>query len=64
MAKEFAAQGATVLLSDRTLDAIEQLAEEIRTDGGLAHAGSWPDLVNAELCSFNLRICFIYNHRR
>lgn len=38
VAKEFAAQGATVFLSGRTLGAIEQVAEEIHKDGGVAYA--------------------------
>ena len=38
VAKEFAAQGATVFLSGRTLGAIEQVAEEIHKDGGIASA--------------------------
>jgi 3-oxoacyl-[acyl-carrier protein] reductase len=38
VAKEFAAQGATVFLSGRTLGAIEQIAEEIHKDGGVAYA--------------------------
>ena len=38
VAKEFAAQGATVFLSGRTLKAIEEVAEEIRQDGGVASA--------------------------
>ena len=38
VAKEFAAQGATVFLSGRRLAAIEQVAEEIHQDGGVAYA--------------------------
>jgi 3-oxoacyl-[acyl-carrier protein] reductase len=38
MAKEFAAQGATVFLSGRRLAAIEQLAQEIHQNGGIAYA--------------------------
>ena len=38
VAKEFAAQGATVFLSGRTLSAIEQVAQEIHQDGGVAYA--------------------------
>jgi len=38
VAKEFAAQGAMVFLSGRTLGAVEQVAEEIRNDGGVASA--------------------------
>ncbi len=38
VAKEFAAQGATVFLSGRTLNAIEQVALEIHKDGGIAYA--------------------------
>jgi 3-oxoacyl-[acyl-carrier protein] reductase len=38
VAKEFAAQGATVFLSGRTLGAIEQVAKEIHEDGGVASA--------------------------
>ena len=38
VAKEFAAQGATVFLSGRTLDTVKQVAEEIHQDGGIAHA--------------------------
>src|ERR1700687_1912710 len=37
VAKEFAAQGATVFLSGRTLDSVEQVAQEIRQDGGIAY---------------------------
>lgn len=37
VAKEFAAQGATVFLSGRTLDTVEQVAEEIHKDGGVAY---------------------------
>jgi len=38
VAKEFAAQGAAVCLSGRTLGAVERVAEEIRNDGGVASA--------------------------
>ncbi|MBV9228988.1 MAG: SDR family oxidoreductase [Chloroflexi bacterium] len=38
VAKEFAAQGATVFLSGRRLAAIQQVAEEIQKDGGIAYA--------------------------
>jgi NAD(P)-dependent dehydrogenase (short-subunit alcohol dehydrogenase family) len=38
VAKEFAAQGATVYLSGRTLGAIEQVAQKIHEDGGIAYA--------------------------
>ena len=38
VAKEFAAQGATVFLSGRTLGTVEQVAEEIHQDGGVAYA--------------------------
>jgi len=38
VAREFAAQGATVFLSGRTLDAVEQVAQEIQQDGGIAYA--------------------------
>jgi len=38
VAKEFAAQGATVFLSGRRLGAIEQVAQEIHQDGGIAYA--------------------------
>jgi 3-oxoacyl-[acyl-carrier protein] reductase len=38
VAKEFAAQGATVFLSGRTLGAVEQVAHEIHQDGGIAYA--------------------------
>ncbi len=38
VAKEFAAQGATVFLSSRTLNAVEQLAADIHKDGGVAYA--------------------------
>lgn len=38
VAREFAAQGATVFLSSRTLDAVEQTVLGIRLDGGVAHA--------------------------
>ncbi len=38
VAKEFAAQGATVFLSGRTLNAVEQVAQEIHQDGGVAYA--------------------------
>ena len=38
VAKEFAAQGATVFLSGRTLGTVEQVAEEIHKDGGVAYA--------------------------
>jgi 3-oxoacyl-[acyl-carrier protein] reductase len=37
-AKEFAAQGAQVFLSGRTLPAVEALAEEIKDEGGIAFA--------------------------
>ena len=37
-AKEFAAQGAAVFLSGRTLNAVEQVAQEIRQAGGTAYA--------------------------
>src|SRR6266849_9271683 len=38
VAREFAAQGATVFLSGRTLNAVEQVAQEIHQDGGVAYA--------------------------
>jgi NAD(P)-dependent dehydrogenase (short-subunit alcohol dehydrogenase family) len=38
VAKEFAAQGATVFLSGRALDAVEQVAQDIQEDGGIAYA--------------------------
>jgi NAD(P)-dependent dehydrogenase (short-subunit alcohol dehydrogenase family) len=38
VAKEFAAQGATVFLSGRRLSAVEQLAAEIQREGGIAYA--------------------------
>src|SRR5215467_6076139 len=38
VAKEFAAQGATVFLSGRTLSAVGQVAQEIHRDGGVAYA--------------------------
>ena len=38
VAKEFAAQGATVFLSGRTLGAVEQVVQEIHQDGGVAYA--------------------------
>ena len=38
VAKEFAAQGAEVFVSGRTLPAVEAVAKEIVTAGGLAHA--------------------------
>ena len=38
VAKEFAAQGATAFLSGRRLAAIEQVAQEIHQDGGVAYA--------------------------
>ena len=38
VAKEFAAQGATVFLSGRTLGPVEQVAQEIHRNGGVAYA--------------------------
>jgi NAD(P)-dependent dehydrogenase (short-subunit alcohol dehydrogenase family) len=38
VAKEFAAQGATVFLSGRTPSNVEQVAQEIYQDSGVAHA--------------------------
>jgi NAD(P)-dependent dehydrogenase (short-subunit alcohol dehydrogenase family) len=38
VAKEFAAQGATVFLSGRTLGAVEQVAADIHQDGGIAYS--------------------------
>jgi NAD(P)-dependent dehydrogenase (short-subunit alcohol dehydrogenase family) len=38
VAKEFAAQEATVFLSGRTLGAVEQVAQKIHQDGGVAYA--------------------------
>jgi 3-oxoacyl-[acyl-carrier protein] reductase len=38
VASEFAAQGATLFLSGRRLASIQQLADDIHNDGGLAHA--------------------------
>jgi 3-oxoacyl-[acyl-carrier protein] reductase len=38
VAKEFAAQGATVFLSGRTLNAVEQVAADIHQEGGVAYA--------------------------
>src|SRR5215469_4853792 len=37
VAKEFAAQGATVFLSGRALDAVEQVAADIHQGGGMAN---------------------------
>ena len=42
VAKEFAAQGATVFLSGRTLNAVEQVAADIHQDGGVAYAAQVP----------------------
>ena len=39
VAKEFAAQGATVFLSGRRLAPVEQVAQEIHQDGSVAYAG-------------------------
>ena len=38
VAKEFAAQGATVFLSGRTLGVVEQVAANIQKEGGIAYA--------------------------
>lgn len=38
VAREFAAQGATVFLSGHRLNAVEQVAQEIHQDGGIAYA--------------------------
>jgi 3-oxoacyl-[acyl-carrier protein] reductase len=38
VAKEFAAQGATVFLSGRALNSVEQVAQDIQRDGGIAYA--------------------------
>lgn len=38
VAREFAAQGATVFLSGRTLNAVEQVAADIQKEGGVAYA--------------------------
>src|SRR6266852_5191071 len=38
VAREFAAQGATVFLSGRALNAVEQVAADIHKDGGVAYA--------------------------
>src|SRR6266852_3885452 len=38
VAREFAVQGATVFLSSRTLNAVEQVAADIHQDGGVAYA--------------------------
>jgi NAD(P)-dependent dehydrogenase (short-subunit alcohol dehydrogenase family) len=38
VAREFAAQGAEVFLSGRTKSSVEELARQIRVDGGNAHA--------------------------
>ncbi len=38
VAREFAAQGATVFLSGRTLSTVEQVAQEIQQNGGSAYA--------------------------
>jgi len=38
VAKEFAAQGATVFLAGRTLSAVSQVAEDIHKAGGIAYA--------------------------
>jgi NAD(P)-dependent dehydrogenase (short-subunit alcohol dehydrogenase family) len=38
VAKEFAAQGATVFISGRTLGAVEQVAQKIHQEGGVAYA--------------------------
>jgi NAD(P)-dependent dehydrogenase (short-subunit alcohol dehydrogenase family) len=38
MAKEFAVQGARLFLSGRHLDAVEQMAQEIHQNGGIASA--------------------------
>ena len=39
VAKEFAAQGATVFLSGRAKSDEEQVVDEITEDGGVAYAG-------------------------
>ena len=38
VAREFAAQGATVFLAGRTLSTVEQVSQEIHQNGGIAHA--------------------------
>jgi 3-oxoacyl-[acyl-carrier protein] reductase len=40
VARTFAAEGATVYLAGRTLSTVDKIAEEIRADGGKAHAAS------------------------
>jgi NAD(P)-dependent dehydrogenase (short-subunit alcohol dehydrogenase family) len=47
VAKEFAAQGATVYLSGRTHSAVEQVADDIQADGGIANA-AWVDVLDEE----------------
>ncbi len=68
-AREFAKQGASVVLAARTADAIETIADEIRSDGGSAEAvacdvSRFEDVANAvERCrqSFG-RIDFLVNN--
>jgi NAD(P)-dependent dehydrogenase (short-subunit alcohol dehydrogenase family) len=40
VAKEFAREGAKVFLAGRTLESLEEVAEEIRSAGGVADFGS------------------------
>ena len=48
VAKEFAAQGAMVFLSGRTLGAVEQVAQEIHQDGGVAYAAQVTRLMSRQ----------------
>ncbi len=51
-AKEFAAQGATVFLSGRRLDAVKQVAADIQKDGGVAYAAEVDALDEQEVQAY------------
>jgi 3-oxoacyl-[acyl-carrier protein] reductase len=56
VAKEFAAQGATVFLSGRRLSAVEQIAAEIQQAGGIAYAAEVDALDEQAVQSYLERI--------
>jgi len=42
VARAFAREGATVHLAGRTLQRLEEVAEQIRAAGAVAHTARWP----------------------
>src|SRR2546425_7843493 len=56
VAKEFAAQGATVFLSGRALNAVEQVAQDIQKDGGFAYAAGVDALDEQAVQAYLVRV--------